>query len=937
MAASIETTTTKEACPQPTIMGGWLRDWAGKLTLVYASLVIFHLVYDAFHWGGEGNLSTLVSNILAVAIYSGPCIFAWRLSLHPNLPKRSRMAWRLISLANCAFFSGEAIWLYLENGLGLQPFPSLADVGYLLFYPFLLAGMLLLVERFKSGEEKLNFWLDAGVILAGGGIVVWYVLLRPIAASGEGDLLKTGMALAYPVADLVLLLGISSLLLRRSGFGNRASINLLLSAVVINLIGDLVFGYQNISGNNQTGNLLDVVFTFACFPVILAANLQYRMATLNTSEALITSTDPKRFFWVPYAAVACVYSILLEIVIEERNALLEWAMVAAGLVTFLVIFRQFTLLRETANATTKLSDLQERIQGIYSASIDAIGLADLEGTITEVNDSFLRLTGFDRDDIVGIMHYTKFVPDDYLERTVTPEAELESGRSIEYERELIRKDGTCRTVTTTLYTVNGSSGKPAAVAIIIRDVSERRLLEQRLTHQALHDALTGLANRTALSERVERALSRARRRNSRVAILVLDLDNFKPVNDNFGHAAGDTLLITVAGRLRECIRASDTAARLGGDEFAVLIEDICHPGEEVRVAQRILQAVRTPVLINEKEVFVGSSIGIALSSEATQTSLELIQNADVAMYAAKRKGKNDYAVFEDEMRVSAVRRAQVETKLRSALEREEFQILYQPIVGLGNEQIVGMEALLRWNDPDGWDIGPSEFIPIAEDVGIITPIGEWVLINACSKAARWLRTHRQKVPLTLTVNISSRQLMDPTFIHTLITALKESQFPANGLVLEITEGLMLNSTDNTIEKLDQIKQLGVRFAIDDFGTGYSSLSYLHKFPIDVLKIDKSFVEKVSQGKEGTAMARAIISMSETLRLTTIAEGIESADQIEILAGLGCEWGQGYYFVRPLDEEDMERYLERQLSNDSNDRDVTATFRGDINQLQPSMN
>jgi predicted signal transduction protein with EAL and GGDEF domain len=353
---------------------------------------------------------------------------------------------------------------------------------------------------------------------------------------------------------------------------------------------------------------------------------------------------------------------------------------------------------------------------------------------------------------------------------------------------------------------------------------------------------------------------------------------------------------------------SDTASRLGGDEFAVLIEDTANTEGGILVAERIGEVLRAPFLLEGKQVFVGVSIGIATRSASNETPEEILRNADVAMYMAKSEGKNQYAVFENAMHDAVLRRAELETELRAGIDKSEFEMVYQPIVDLASGNVIAMEALIRWNHPRKIGIGPEEFIRIAEEISLMPRLGQWILNEACTQAAKWQTEFGPVKPLDMTVNISSRQFIDDGLVEAVRSALDLSGLNPNNLILEITEGTMLRNTEATINKLKELRLIGVRLAIDDFGTGYSSLSYLHKFPIDVLKIDRSFIQKINEGHEGAAMARAIISMSETLHLETIAEGIETPDQIATLKELGCEMGQGYLFAKPLGKNDMHDFL-----------------------------
>jgi diguanylate cyclase (GGDEF)-like protein/PAS domain S-box-containing protein len=443
------------------------------------------------------------------------------------------------------------------------------------------------------------------------------------------------------------------------------------------------------------------------------------------------------------------------------------------------------------------------------------------------------------------------------------------------------------------------TGRPA-VLVLARDVTAERALETRLRHQALHDPLTGLANRELFQDRVDHALERSGRRGATHAVLFLDLDTFKAVNDTLGHVTGDRLLVEFAERLSENLRAGDTAARLGGDEFAVLLEDISE-GEATGVATRFLEVFRRPVRVEGREVVLTASVGIAVT-EPERTAEELLRNADLAMYEAKRRGRNRWTVFSTDLHAAARQRFEVEADLRAALERDELSLQYQPVVTLPEGRIIGIEALVRWRHPERGPLSPAEFIPVAEDSGLIHPLGRWVLHTACREFSRW--TARYPAARHLSVNVSTRQL-DDGFVTEVDAALAAADLEPGRLVLEITESLFIGDVAATVARLQRLKRLGVRLAMDDFGTGYSSLSYLGDLPLDILKIDKSFVDVVSEGPEKSAVARAVIRLARTFGLLVVAEGVEEAEQVESLVALGCTLAQGYWFSRPLDPADLE--------------------------------
>jgi diguanylate cyclase (GGDEF)-like protein len=421
-------------------------------------------------------------------------------------------------------------------------------------------------------------------------------------------------------------------------------------------------------------------------------------------------------------------------------------------------------------------------------------------------------------------------------------------------------------------------------------------------HRAFHDALTELPNRPLFLDRLEHALARAPRAGAGVAVLFLDLDRFKSVNDRFGHAAGDELLIAVARRLDESVRPGDTVARFGGDEFAVLVEEV-GDGEASIVAARILAALEVPFSIQEKNVFVSASIGIATGQRGAD---ELMRNADLAMYKAKSSGRGRYEGFEPNLHAAVVERLELEVELRAAVENEEFILHYQPIVSIDVGKIVGLEALVRWNHPERGLVSPNDFIPLAEETRLIVPIGRWVLLEACRQAQVWNRAHGGG--LAICVNISAQQLDQPGLVDDVAFALSRSGLPAGRLVLEITETLLMQDTEATITKLARLKALGVQLAVDDFGTGYSSLQYLNRFPIDILKIAKSFVDGLAGETQEIALVRAITDLAGNFSLRVVAEGVESAEQVPRLLALGCELAQGFHFSRPLEAHAVDGVL-----------------------------
>jgi diguanylate cyclase (GGDEF)-like protein/PAS domain S-box-containing protein len=547
---------------------------------------------------------------------------------------------------------------------------------------------------------------------------------------------------------------------------------------------------------------------------------------------------------------------------------------------------------------------------VHNAS-DLITVVYVQGGIRYQSPSVSKLLGVASEDLLGTNYLDVVDPDDrsHLELVLAGLVGTPGG-STTAEYRVSHADGTSRFVESIVSnllddsTVNG-------LVLNTRDVTDRKHLEEELAQQAFHDSLTGLSNRAVFRDRLEHSLGLSIRHERSLAVLLLDLDSFKTVNDSLGHDVGDELLIAVGARIEGCARSSDTVARLGGDEFVVLLEEDVDEAHSRSVAMRMLKVLAAPFDVGDREVFIGASIGIAVSDEGSMDADELIRNADTAMYAAKAAGRGRFEIFQPAMHVRALERFEVQADLRRALGRAEFRLHYQPIVDFDTGAIQGVEALIRWAHPSRGLLPPSDFIAPAEETGLIVAMGKWVLDEACRQTVEWRDKYPQAASLWVSVNLSTRQLLEPDLVVQVREVLERSGLDPSALVLEITEGSLLQGVEATIEKLRDLKALGVRLAIDDFGTGSSSLGHLRRFPIDVLKIDKSFVDEVATtGLEGPALVRAIVDLAKTLQLETVAEGIEEIEQLTELRSAGCLSGQGFLFARPLQPDAMGPLLHR---------------------------
>jgi diguanylate cyclase (GGDEF)-like protein/PAS domain S-box-containing protein len=476
----------------------------------------------------------------------------------------------------------------------------------------------------------------------------------------------------------------------------------------------------------------------------------------------------------------------------------------------------------------------------------------------------------------------------------------------------VRKDGAVIWAEQRNKPIYDEAGELVAIEGISRDVTERQALKEQLEHQALHDILTDLPNRHLFMDRLEQTLKRTERhRERKVALLFMDLDNFKIVNDSLGHELGDKLLVAVVERLRGSLRPEDTLARFGGDEFTLLIENIESPEDVVRVAERIVEVLREPFVIDERELFARASIGIAMGDARTSSSEDLLRDADIAMYRAKDEAA-DYRMFDPGMYERVLKRLELERDLRRALEKKEFTICYQPNFRLGQPfGIEGVEALMRWEHPQRGFMLPGEFIPVAEATGLIIPIGGWVMKKACHQAKEWQERYPSEPPLTMCVNLSARQVRHPGLLQDVSAALRESGLEPGSLVLEITEGTLLKDTELLETIFRELKVLGVRLAIDDFGKEYSSLSYLKRLPVDVLKIDGSFIASLGEDPTNTTIVEAVIKLAHSLGLEVTGEWVESAEQLAYLRRMGCNYVQGYFLAKPQPSEEVESLLANQ--------------------------
>jgi len=550
-----------------------------------------------------------------------------------------------------------------------------------------------------------------------------------------------------------------------------------------------------------------------------------------------------------------------------------------------------------------------QFKAMVESADDAVVGKTVDGIITSWNPAATRLYGYAAEEVIG-KPITLLAPPDSVDQVRGILERVRRGECGEREETTrVRKDGTHVEVALAVSPILDPHGQVIGATSIAHDITERKRVEQQLLHAALHDALTDLPNRAYLVERVSQTQARGRRDpDYRFAVLFIDSDKFKAVNDNLDHAAGDRLLTEIAGRLRTCVRPGDVVARLGGDEFAVLLEEIVGPADAEHVARRIQDALAAPVSFEGREIVATASIGVALSQPGYKESQDLLHDADLAMYHAKQQGGARFRVFDVTMRESAQARASMEADLRNALERQEFRLVFHPIVELHTGRVHGFEALLRWHHPERGVIPPLEFVPLAEETGLILPIGTWVITEACRHGRRWEDAFPAAGPLRISVNVSAKQLEREGLVDDVQAALEEAGLAPSRLILEITESMLMKNVDSSTALLQQLRALGVELHMDDFGTGYSSLGQLPHLPIQGIKIHHMFIHRMGARRTDLEIVRSVVELARTLSLGVIAEGVDTVAQRERLIGLGCEFGQGSLFSEPLEPAAASRFL-----------------------------
>jgi diguanylate cyclase (GGDEF)-like protein/PAS domain S-box-containing protein len=911
--------------------------WTGAATValfVYVALAILLTFVDtgASRALELANLysdspASIVATILAVAAARG--------STQPA----ARRTWWLLAAALACYSVGNishaTYWLF-----DVDPFPSVGDVFFVAFYPLVFAAALLALRSAAVRVPWARLGLDAAILLLGFGGFFWFFVIAPMAtAQQDPDLLRYVLAQAYIALNGVVLLACAVLLMHSSALPiPRRSIMLLTLGFASMAVADIVWAMSKVGGDYLPGGVSDAMY-LGCY-VWLAAAAREQLRGTRAARRAPGPVASAMLQGIPYIAMLVSFLVLVAVESSTASSPVNTMTVIIFVLTSLVMLRQGVISRDDALLRERRA--AGRVEARYASLIrnasDVIMIAGVDGQLRFASPAAERTFAVHPDDLVG-RNLLDLWTDGDRDRLAAFLAEVATteGRTVG-PIEAVVETGERRS---TLECVGSNLTHDPAIgglALNFRDVSERKVLEEQLRKLAFHDPLTLLANRSLFWNRVEHALALAQRTQQRVAVMFLDLDNFKVVNDTLGHDAGDRLLQAVAQRLVKVTRPSDTVARLGGDEFAILLEGIGSETDIERITRPISAAFCRPLLLDGRETDASASIGVACSRPGDDTE-QLLRNADIAMYNAKAAGKARLVVFEAQMQEQLHDRLRLEQDIDLALARNEFFLEFQPVVDLTRRELLGVEALLRWRHPQRGIVMPGSFISIAEESGRIVEIGRRVLVDACTQIRTWSETVAAGDGLRVAVNISGRHLQQGNLVEDVRYALEVSGLEPGCLVIELTEGTIMQNTEVNLERFRELKALGVRLAIDDFGMGYSSLSYLHRFPIDILKIDRAFVSRMTEHNGGPELARAVVMLGTTLGLETVAEGIENEDQVAYLLDLGCVAGQGFLFASSgsLDQVARTSFMERRMrlrAERAADAELTATGRFRARDLWP---
>jgi len=916
--------STRAAKPIPNREALEVAQWPLLWVLSLAAIAAFGVLVtvhagNAPGWTAFEDLSaTLAALIAAVACSSRARRDRREGSVEGGAEQRVWRAWRLLACGMGAWAVGHIVWSIYEVGLGITPkSPSLLDAALLTSSVLVVGGLLSMVSTPAGRLSHLRGAAEGLLIAAGCFLISWCAVIAAVFASSGASTSGQIVNLAYPVLDAVALSAVLFVALR----GNEhlpAGLGLLALGITCVAISDSAFWYVNaLNLRFPRVSPVDIGWVAGFLVITVAATQRHRPR--RWTRRLATGRLVPGLPTVPAAAgiVTALVSWWAGRSLGPPGVLISISaalVLLALLVQLIVVYENHALTtdleRRVEGRTAELRTTERYYHALVQHSSDVVTVVDPDLTVRYVSDSMVDIFGHQPGDLVGRGLEAVTGGSSALNQALT-RALTQPGHVSRVEWELTDATGRIRYAESA---ITNLTNDPSVGALVIntRDATDQVALQRQLRHQAFHDPLTGLANRALLTDRAEQALVRSARSGAMVAVLLVDLDGFKSVNDSLGHQVGDIVLGEVARRLESLVRSEDTVARLGGDEFVILIDDVSGL-EDIRVlAERVCDVMRPRFTLPGWDYAVTASVGVAMGSAPEVDVHDLLRDADTAMYVAKTGGKDSVRLFAPSMHQRAHERFRLQVDLREALERSELLLFYQPIFEMSDGRLKGFEALARWSHPTRGLIAPERFIPLAEESGLIVPVGRWVLQEAIRQMTAWDLRHESARSLSVSVNVSTVQLTAPSLVSDVQSALEQSGIPPSRVVLEITEGSLGKDTERIIEVLDDLRKLGVRIAIDDFGTGYASLSHLQRLPVDILKVDRSFVAALNEGSESRELLKAILGVGQALSLAVVAEGIEAQSQMTALHEMGCEMAQGFLVGKPSPAEVAEGLLDGDL-------------------------
>ena len=843
---------------------------------------------------GEGVAALIAAVACALA--------AWR---HRG---RMRLAWALLGASALMWTAGEAAWCFFELILKQQvPFPSAADAGFLAAVPLAVAGVAFFPGSHRTAS-RLASLLDGAIIAGALLLISWATVLGAVYLAGFDSTLSMLLGLAYPISDIVIAV-MALLLLGRTAGSARLPLLLVVAGLFANLLADSAFAYLTAGNSYGKVQLIDTAWVAGYLLIALGAV----RAALSAGPAMEADDRPfgRWTLVLPYmpVTIAALLAVLKNVSGTPDPFLLWDLIIVVGLVMlrqFIVMWDNYSLNQRLESQSIALRESEAHFRSLVQNSGDVVMLADADGVVRFVSTSIDRFFAYTPTEPVGQPFTELLHPSDRaafaagLKRALTASA-LPVTVACRFRHKL---GGWTHCEVTITNLLHRSSSQ--ALVLNVRDVTDRKEMEERLAYLGAHDPVTNLPNRIAFRRQVDEALERSAPGRA-IAVLALDIDDFKLVNDALGQRAGDDVLGMIGGRLGKIVSAGDVVARIGADEFAILMKTVLNEDQPVRLAERIFQHFRTPFKVEEREMVMRLSIGIAAQAALEDTAENLMRNADIALNSAKAHGKGRSERYEPKQHAAISDRMELESDLGHALERRQFVLHYQPAVRLGDGRIMGFEALVRWHHPRRGLLSPGDFLALAEETGSISALQRWVLGQACADGKQWQLSFPGDSPLQVSVNISQHGLAEADLVADVTNACTAAAFPPERLVLELTEGATLEGKA-TVSRLLELHERGVSVALDDFGAHAAPLSALRDLPVDIVKLDHSFIARMATSPTDATVARAVIDLGNKLGMITMADGIERADQLAALREMGCLAGQGYYLSRPLPAAGVERLL-----------------------------